>query len=123
MLCDDDPEITHVLREGLSDAGFEVESFNDSRVALSQFWMGAYSAVILDEMMPNMDGIVLYKLIKQKDPHVKVFFLTSYERSVRRALPELEARLILEKPIAIATLVQRLREANESRGTKDPSSQ
>jgi two-component system OmpR family response regulator len=109
LLCDDDPEITRVLKEGLSEAGFEVDAFNDSRVALSQFRRGTYSAIILDEMMPNMDGIVLYALIRQRDSAVPAFFLTGYEASVKVALPNLDSRFILEKPVAISDLVNRLR--------------
>ena len=106
MVCDDDPAIASALQRGLGNAGFVVEVFTDSREALSNYTAGAYQLVILDEMMPNIDGIVLYKLIKEKDPAVRACFLTGYDSAVRRALPNFDPHFLLEKPVSIQDLVK-----------------
>jgi len=111
MLCDDDPGITAVLKEGLNDAGFTVDTFNDAKAALSEFRKGKYSVIILDEIMPGMDGIALYQLVRRNDPGVRIFFVTSYETAVKRALPDLQDDFILEKPVSVKHLIHIMKEA------------
>ncbi len=111
LICDDDPSVTLVLKEGLTRAGFEVDAFNDPRFAFSVFKENRYSLVILDEIMPQIDGIALYQLMKRVNPQVRVIFVTGYGTAVRRALPELGDKSVFEKPVDMGQLVTAMREA------------
>jgi CheY-like chemotaxis protein len=57
LLVDDDPDITTSFSLSLEDTGlFEVETYNDSVKALSNFKANSYDFVLLDIKMPNMSG-------------------------------------------------------------------
>lgn len=59
--------------------GFEVETYNDPKSALSSFKPDYYDLIILDIKMPEMDGFELYREIKERDPNAKACFLTASE--------------------------------------------
>lgn len=108
LVVDDEPDLTFSFKEGLGDAGFNVDVFNDSIDALKNFKPGFYDLVILDIIMPKMDGFELYKELKKLDPRINVCFLTASEQ-YRDDQREVEHRvlgqdLFLQKPISIEDL-------------------
>ena len=64
MVVDDEYDITFTLEAGLEDGGFDVDAFTDPELALSSFKPGLYDLVIIDIKMPQIDGFVLYELLK-----------------------------------------------------------
>jgi two-component system, OmpR family, response regulator ChvI len=60
MVVDDEPDVTFTLQTGLEDGGFDVDAFIDPEVVLSSFKPGLYDLVLIDIMMPEMDGFALY---------------------------------------------------------------
>jgi DNA-binding response OmpR family regulator len=69
---DDQPDITLTIEVELEEEGlFDVDTFTDPEMALSSFKPGIYPLVILDIVMPKMDGFVLYEGLKRVDPHMK----------------------------------------------------
>ena len=83
--------------------GFKVDTFNDSREALSNFKPDYYDLVILDIKMPKMEGFELYEEIKKKDYKAKVCFLTAselyYEEFRKKEYYALDKSLFIRKPI------------------------
>ena len=77
LVVDDEHDITLTLQLGLEAGGFDVDTFNDSEVALSSFKPSLYDLVLIDIMMPKIDGFALYQELKKVDPNVKVSFLTA----------------------------------------------
>ena len=69
-----------MFRLGLEDDGFEVNVYNDAKLALSAFKPDYYDLLIFDIRMPKMDGYELYAKIRKKDNKVKVCFLTASEK-------------------------------------------
>jgi two-component system, OmpR family, response regulator ChvI len=67
------------LGKGLEKGGYDVDSFNDPMVALSNFKPDIYDLLLLDTKMPNMTGFELYCKLKEIDSKVKVCFITAYE--------------------------------------------
>jgi two-component system, OmpR family, response regulator CpxR len=59
LVVDDEPDITLLFKEALEEEGFKVDIFNDPMNALKNFKPRFYDLVILDIVMPNMDGIKL----------------------------------------------------------------
>jgi DNA-binding response OmpR family regulator len=109
MVVDDEYDITFTLEAGLEDGGFDVDAFTDPELALSSFKPGLYDLVIIDIKMPQIDGFVLYELLKTVDPGVKVCFLTASEM-YREEIREVEhcalnKGLFLQKPISNEDLV------------------
>jgi DNA-binding response OmpR family regulator len=114
MIVDDEPDIALTLETILRDNGFEVYSFNDPLVALKSFKANVYNLVVLDIMMPKIDGLKLYQKIKKIDNSIKVLFLTAlaelpmcreYELEEKTSLDKL---CFLAKPINNSDLIQRV---------------
>jgi DNA-binding response OmpR family regulator len=116
MIVDDERDVALTLEAILYDNGFEVCSFNDPLVALKTFKANLYNLVVLDVMMPKMDGLKLYQEIKKIEDSIKVLFLTAltelaiygdYE-SEKMILPNLHELCFVAKPINNSDLIQRV---------------
>jgi DNA-binding response OmpR family regulator len=103
LVVDDESDLTLFYRMSLEYHGFEVETFNDSRKALSNFKTDYYDLIILDIKMPNMDGFELYTEIRKRDKKVKVCFLTAselyYKEFRMKEYSALDKSLFIRKPI------------------------
>jgi DNA-binding NtrC family response regulator len=105
LVVDDEPDITLTLEAGLEIVGlFDVDTFNDPESALNSFKPDYYSLVLIDIMMPKMDGFQLYESLKKIDPDVKACFLTASEMyyGVHRGVEHcaLNKDVFLQKPIS-----------------------
>ena len=74
LLVDDEYDINFVMKAVLEESGFKVDSFTDASGALSYFSAGVYDLVILDVIMPEMDGFSLCEKIKKLDDKVTICF-------------------------------------------------
>lgn len=111
MLVDDEKDIVYVLHRGLQLKGFEVDSFIDPKQAAEKFKPELYDVVVTDINMPQMDGFELYHKIREKDPHVKIYFLCAfdaYEREVREKFPNSALTGFIRKPITYGSLIDHL---------------
>jgi CheY-like chemotaxis protein len=111
LVVDDEPDITLTLEAGLKVIGsFDVETFNDPESALKSFKPDYYSLVLIDIMMPKMDGFQLYERLKKIDPDVKACFLTASEMyyGVHRGVEHcaLNKDVFLQKPISNDDLIK-----------------
>jgi DNA-binding response OmpR family regulator len=109
LVVDDEPDITTALQIGLEAGGFYVDTFTDPELVLSNFKAGLYDFVLVDIIMPKMDGFALYERLKKVDPDVKVCFLTAsemYHEEIRGVkYCALNKDLFLQKPISTADLI------------------
>jgi DNA-binding NtrC family response regulator len=80
LIIDDETDITIALKKALTDNGFEqVDTFNDPLLALKSFKVDLYGLIILDIIMPEIDGFELYEQMRSIDNDVKVCFITAFE--------------------------------------------
>ena len=107
-MVDDDHDHTITFKLGLELAGFEVDAYNDSVIALSKFKPGYYDLLLIDVKMPKIDGLELYEKIRKMDNKVVVWFITAYEtyyRSLKEVSStskgEMSPGPVIEKPIEI----------------------
>ena len=110
LIVDDEPDITSTFDMILQMNGFEVNSYNDPLLALSNFKPNLYGLALLDIRMPKMNGFELYKKIKDIDKNIEVCFITAFEdyrEEFKESFPELEeAKYFIRKPKAIEDLVK-----------------
>jgi CheY-like chemotaxis protein len=102
--------MTSLFKSILELAGFSVDIFNDSANALNNFKPHFYALVIIDIVMPNMDGFELLKELKKLDPDVHACFLTAsekyYENFRNEEYRALGKELFLRKPISMKELLE-----------------
>jgi len=78
LVVDDDQEICEFMETFLSKDGFEVDSLSDAEMAAETVKKGGYHLVVLDLMMPKVDGIDVLKQIRKVDSDVAVVIFTGY---------------------------------------------
>ena len=110
LIVDDEPDIISLFEMVLKMSGFEVDAYNDSLLALSNFKPNSYGLVLLDIRMPKISGFELYKRMRNIDDRIKVCFMTAfedYDREFKETFPTLdEAKCFIRKPKAIEDLVE-----------------
>ena len=117
LVVDDDHDVAITLKailEGEEEGSkeFELDVFNDPGLALSNFKAGWYDLLLLDILMPKMNGFELYQQLKNIDDKVKVCFITAYEiyyRALRDLFPTIEVDCFIAKPIGKKELVSRIK--------------
>jgi DNA-binding response OmpR family regulator len=77
LIVDDENDINLLFKMVLEDNGFKVNTFNDPLIALQNFTAGSYDLLLLDMLMPKMNGFELYRKIRIIDDKVKICFLTA----------------------------------------------
>ena len=113
LLVDDEPDVTYTIKKIVEDNGFKADSFNDRILALNYYKVDFYDLVILDIKMPTMDGFELYLKIREKDPKVKICFLTVIAtfneefRKIRLALGKtINEDYFIQKPVEWKTYLK-----------------
>lgn len=79
LLVEDEPNIVSVIKRGLTDFGFEISVATDGLTALQMTIDHRFDLVILDIMLPSMDGIQLCKLIRARDENIPILMLTALD--------------------------------------------
>ena len=115
LIVDDDPDITSSFEQALRDNGFEIDIVNDSLLALKNFKAGSYDLLIIDIVMPEMDGFSLYEEIRKIDNKVHVCFIIAFEvnyQALRAVFPAVttadDLGCFIRKPVDIDDLVKRI---------------
>jgi DNA-binding response OmpR family regulator len=119
LLVEDDASIREVATLGLEQAGFAVTSSGDGREGLIQFRQGHFDLVVLDVMLPSLDGFEILREIR-KDSQAPVVMLTARSdlHDVVVGL-ELGADDYVTKPFELPELVARIK-AVLRRSTAEP---
>jgi two-component system, OmpR family, response regulator ChvI len=112
LIVDDDPDITNSFSLCLEDSGlFEVDTYNDSVEALSNFKANSYDLVLLDIKMPKLNGFQLCNKMKEIDDKVRVCFISAYDidsAELKNLVPSLGVECFIPKPIQVKELIIRI---------------
>jgi CheY-like chemotaxis protein len=116
FLVDDDYDHTITFKAGLEIAGFEVDAYNDSTIALSNFKPNYYDLSLIDIKMPKINGFELSEKLLKVDDKVKVWFISAYEVYYKTLKKEVPSKLketifdhIIQKPVEIDNLVKQIK--------------
>lgn len=101
LLVDDESDITFSLKIFLEDNGFQVYTFNKPSSVLLDFRAGLYDLIILDIKMPEINGLTLYKKIREIDNKVQVLFLTALSDFSNYIQPNETSSILSEKNIIL----------------------
>jgi two-component system copper resistance phosphate regulon response regulator CusR len=110
LVAEDEPKTATYLQQGLSEAGFSVDRVMTGTDALQHALSEAYDLLILDVMMPGLDGWEVLRMVRAAGKDVPVLFLTARDRVEDRVKGlELGADDYLVKPFAFSELLARVR--------------
>jgi two-component system, OmpR family, copper resistance phosphate regulon response regulator CusR len=123
LIVEDEPKTGDYLRQGLTEAGFVVDLARDGFDGLHLAAGGDYDLVILDVMLPGLDGWQVLCGVRRKDRDLPVLFLTARDQVDDRVKGlELGADDYLIKPFAFAELLARVRTLlRRGRATSEPT--
>ena len=71
LLVEDELDINLVFKTVLEYSGFEVDAFNDPLLAIQNFITNSYDLLLLDILMPKMNGFHLYQMTRKIDAKIK----------------------------------------------------
>lgn len=87
LLVDDEAELLKIIKAKINSWGYEVITASNGKEAMEAFSANKVGAVILDYLMPDIDGIELLKKIRTKDEKIPAIMFTAYpeEKSMEDA--------------------------------------
>ena len=109
LVVEDDPSIREVAALGLEQAGFQVETSGDGREGLIQFRQGAFDLVLLDVMLPSLDGFEVLREIRGESRTPVVMLTARSELHDVVVGLELGADDYVTKPFELPELVARIK--------------
>jgi heavy metal response regulator len=110
LVVEDERKVASFIKRGLEAAHYSVEVEHDGEAALKQLLEEEYDLVILDVMLPKLDGLSLTKEIRQRRINVPVLVLTARVTVADKVLGlDLGADDYLTKPFAFEELLARVR--------------
>jgi DNA-binding response OmpR family regulator len=110
LIIEDDKDIADVVSLHLKDLGLIAERAVDGRTGLQKALENPYALVILDLMLPKMDGLAVCARIREKNPAMPILMLTAKSEEIDRVLGlEIGADEYVTKPFSIRELVARIK--------------
>jgi len=110
LVAEDQADIRDLLAMNLRSAGYEVDAVDDGVQALAHHAERAADLLILDLMMPRMDGLEVCKALRQQGSATPILMLTAKSTELDRVLGlELGADDYLTKPFSLAELLARVK--------------
>ena len=76
LLIEDDRKVASFLVKGLTESGYAVDVQVDGKSGLDAFAVDSFDLVIIDWMLPEMDGLTVCKEIRKRSPKLPIMFLT-----------------------------------------------
>jgi len=108
LVIEDDSSIQELIVEFLSSEGYNVESANDGLEGIQKFKQGNYDLIILDIMMPNLDGYGVCKMIRNTS-NVPIIFLTALNAEENQVKGfDMECDDYITKPFSFNLLIKRV---------------
>ncbi len=125
LIIEDDPNIADLVDIHLKDMGYELDHAPDGPAGLEKARHGAYDLIILDLMLPRLDGFEVCKRIRAENTYTPILMLTAKSEELDKVLGlELGADDYLTKPFSIRELLARIKaifrrmEADERKAAK-----
>ncbi len=111
LIVDDEPDTLELVKTILESRGFKTTLASSGAEALSKITDGRPDLVILDIMMPDMDGWDVFRKIKEIDPKMPVAILTAKAQNIDKflGLHVLKAEEYITKPFGKDELIEKVR--------------
>jgi DNA-binding NtrC family response regulator len=112
LLVDDEHEFLESLAARMRTRGMRVSTTTSAIDAIRMTNEESYDAIVLDLMMPEMDGLEALKALKKSKPELQIILLTGYG-SIEKGIEaiKLGAMDFLEKPADLTALTEKIKKA------------
>ena len=110
LIVEDDQDIAHLVALHLKDIDCEVETVADGKAGLERAQEGEHDLIILDLMLPGIDGLEICRRVRSRADYTPILMLTARTSEFDRVLGlELGADDYLTKPFSVLELVARVK--------------
>lgn len=110
LVIEDDPDIASILSMHLKDNGFDVQIETRGDEGLTAFNEGRFDLVLLDLILPGVDGLTLCRHMRTSDTYIPILMLTAKSTELDRVLGlEMGADDYLTKPFSVPELIARVK--------------
>lgn len=113
LIVDDDKEYLWILRQGFDNEGFSVVFAQDGEEGLKMAEAEKPDLILLDILMPKMDGITMAKKLREKGIKSQIIFLTNLkdEEHISKAVEAVkETEYIIKSDLHIKQIIERVKE-------------
>ena len=119
LVVDDDPGLQGLFQTLLGRDGFTVECAPNGRVAFEYLKRGSYSVILLDLMMPDVNGFELLERLERDSPRLlrRVIVMTGAAQRVVETLDPSRVYTVIRKPFDIDHLLRAARECAAGKAT------
>ena len=110
LLVDDDEDLMEIVAERLKNRGMDVDMVDSAEEALRRMQKKHYDAIILDFLMPGLDGFENIRSIRKQQPDIRIILVTGQMladdgcKAIRMG-----ADVVLEKPADLEVLAKSIR--------------
>lgn len=113
LMIDDEQDFLAAMSERMEARNMVVSTASSAKEGLAKAAAGSFDVVILDLMMPEMDGIEALRILKEKNPDLEVILLTGHA-TVKQGIEamKLGALDLLEKPADMKELTEKIHAAH-----------
>lgn len=111
ILCvDDEPAILELIQYNLESNGYEVATATDGQIALDKLAQGKFDLILLDQMLPKVDGLTVLKKMRSNANLTPVIFLTAVDTEESKIAGLISgADDYVTKPFSVKELLARIK--------------
>ena len=110
LIVDDEPSILTLLAYNLQQAGYQVDQADDGLLAYEMIEQNKYDFIILDVMLPGMDGMDICRKVRKKGSQVPILMLTAKDEEYDKVVGlELGADDYMTKPFSPREVLARIK--------------
>lgn len=112
LLVDDEENFINTLAERMRTRGMDVSTTTSPKEALKMIEEESFDAIVLDLLMPEMNGLETLNIMKEKNPDLQVILLTGHA-TVEKGIEAMKsgAMDLIEKPADLKTLTEKIHKA------------
>ncbi|MCL3782007.1 response regulator transcription factor [Prolixibacteraceae bacterium JC049] len=121
LYAEDEEALGMIVKDSLESRGFEVTFKTDGASAFRTYEENEYDILVLDVMMPLMDGFSLARKVRQTNKHIPIIFLTA-KSQVQDVVEgfELGGNDYLKKPFSVEELIVRIKALIKRKSYEEP---
>lgn len=110
LIIEDEPGICEFLKDGLEEEGYTITIASDGMQGIEKYRQTKPDLILLDWMLPEMEGIDVCKKIREQDKDTPILFLTAKD-TVKETIEGLQAGAVdyIKKPFSFEELVERIK--------------